>query len=117
MVNHKVYNKVSAPLNIKNRRDVQNFLKNLKEGKSTPLSKVTSGYHFHHVSADEMEILNEIEDTLSGIVADPFVRSDFYLVDGKVVFGELTFTPAAGLDTGKLEYTDRLLGDLINLSK
>jgi hypothetical protein len=47
----------------------------------------------------------------------PFVRSDFYLVDGKVVFGELTFTPAAGLDTGKLEYTDRLLGDLINLSK
>ena len=64
MVNHKVYNKVSAPLNIKNRRDVQNFLKNLKEGKSTPLSKVTSGYHFHHVSADEMEILNEIEDVL-----------------------------------------------------
>ena len=47
----------------------------------------------------------------------PFVRSDFYLVDGKVVFGELTFTPAAGLDTGKLEYTDRLLGDLIDLSK
>ena len=47
----------------------------------------------------------------------PFVRTDFYLVDGKVVFGELTFTPAAGLDTGKLEYTDKLLGDLIKLSK
>lgn len=29
----------------------------------------------------------------------PFVRVDFYLVDGKVYFGELTFTPAAGLDT------------------
>ncbi|MBR5270491.1 MAG: transcription repressor NadR, partial [Anaerotignum sp.] len=27
IVNHKVYNKVSAPLNIKNRRDVQVFLK------------------------------------------------------------------------------------------
>ena len=64
MVNHKIYNKVSAPLHIKNRRDVQNFLKNLKDGKSTPLSKVTSGYHFHHVSADEIEILNEIEDVL-----------------------------------------------------
>ena len=64
MVNHKVYNKVSAPLNIKNRRDVQNFLKNLRDGKSTPLSKITSGYHFHLVSAEEMEILNEIEDVL-----------------------------------------------------
>lgn len=29
----------------------------------------------------------------------PFVRVDFYLVDGKVSFGELTFTSAGGLDT------------------
>ena len=64
MVNHKVYGKVTAPLNIKNRRDVQNFLKSLEMGKSTPLLKVTSGYHFHRVSADEEEILNEIEDAL-----------------------------------------------------
>ncbi|MBR5123044.1 MAG: transcription repressor NadR [Anaerotignum sp.] len=64
MVNHKVYGKVSAPLHIKNRRDVQTFLKNLESGKSTPLSKVTSGYHFHHVSADEAEILDEIEEAL-----------------------------------------------------
>lgn len=47
----------------------------------------------------------------------PFVRTDFYLVDGKVVFGELTFTPAGGLDSRKLEYTDKLLGYLIDLSK
>ena len=64
IVNHKIYSKVSAPLNIKNRRDVQNFLKKLEAGKSTPLSKVTSGYHFHRVSADEAEILDEIEDAL-----------------------------------------------------
>ena len=64
MVNHKVYGKVSAPLHIKNRRDVQSFLKNLEMGKSTPLLKVTSGYHFHRVSADEAEILDEIEDAL-----------------------------------------------------
>ena len=64
MVNHKVYGKVSAPLNIKNRRDVQAFLKNLEMGKSSPLFKVTSGYHFHRVSADEAEILDEIEDAL-----------------------------------------------------
>ena len=64
MVNHKVYGKVSAPLQIKNRRDVQAFLKSLENGKSTPLLKVTSGYHFHRVSADESEILDEIEDAL-----------------------------------------------------
>ncbi|MBQ5708718.1 MAG: transcription repressor NadR [Anaerotignum sp.] len=64
IVNHKVYNKVSAPLNIKNRRDVQVFLKNLESGKSTPLSKITSGYHFHHVSAENAEILDEIEESL-----------------------------------------------------
>ena len=27
----------------------------------------------------------------------PFVRCDFYIVNGKVIFGELTFTPAGGL--------------------
>ena len=64
IVNHKVYNKVSAPLNIKNRRDVQVFLKNLESGKSTPLSKITSGYHFHHVSSENTEILDEIEEAL-----------------------------------------------------
>ena len=64
MVNHRVYGKVSAPLQIKNRRDVQAFLKNLESGKSTPLLNVTSGYHFHHVSAESEEILDEIEDAL-----------------------------------------------------
>ena len=64
MVNHRVYGKVSAPLQIKNRRDVQAFLKNLESCKSTPLLNVTSGYHFHHVSAESEEILDEIEDAL-----------------------------------------------------
>lgn len=45
----------------------------------------------------------------------PFVRADFYEVDSKPVFGELTFTPAGGLSP---EYTDegeKVLGELINL--
>lgn len=64
MVNHKVYGKMSAPLHIKNRRDVQKFMDTLKLGKSTPLLNITSGYHFHHVSAEQVEILDEIEDAL-----------------------------------------------------
>lgn len=64
MVNHRVYGKMSAPLNIRNRRDVQIFMDQLKTGKSTPLLNVTSGYHFHKVTADKEEILDEIEEVL-----------------------------------------------------
>lgn len=64
MVNHRVYGKVEAPLNIKNRRDVQKFVHDLQTGKSTPLSNVTSGYHFHTIVAENDEILDEIEEAL-----------------------------------------------------
>lgn len=64
MVNHRVYGKVTAPLNIKNRRDVQVFMNHLKTGKSTPLLNVTAGYHFHRVAAEQEEILDEIEAAL-----------------------------------------------------
>lgn len=63
-INHRVYGKITAPLNIKNRRDVQLFMQDLKSGKSTPLLNVTSGYHFHHIHADSEEILDEIEAAL-----------------------------------------------------
>ena len=64
MVNHRVYGKLDASLNIKSRRDVQNFMDDLKTGKSTPLLNVTSGYHFHKISAESEEVLNEIEEAL-----------------------------------------------------
>lgn len=64
MVNHRVYGKMTAPLNIRNRRDVQIFMKQLETGKSAPLMNVTSGYHFHHVTAESEEVLDEIEDAL-----------------------------------------------------
>lgn len=64
MVNHRIYGKISAPLQIKNRRDVQHFMESLRTGKSSPLLNVTSGYHFHNISADSEEILDEIETAL-----------------------------------------------------
>lgn len=45
----------------------------------------------------------------------PYVRTDFYLESGKVIFGELTFTPGAGLDNNKLPQTDNIIGNLIHL--
>jgi len=70
-VYHKAYNKVTAPMNIKSRRDVSIFLENIATGKSSLLKNVTSGYHYHTVSADSFEILKVIEDKLweSGFLA------------------------------------------------
>lgn len=72
MVNHRAYGKMSAVLNIRNRRDVQIFMNQLKTGKSTPLLNVTAGYHFHTVTAEKEEILDEIEAALKerGLLAE-----------------------------------------------
>lgn len=47
----------------------------------------------------------------------PFVRADFYIVDKKVIFGELTFTPAGALDSNRLQETDVLMGSMVDLPK
>ena len=65
VINHRVYGRMSAPLGIKNRRGVQAFMQNIHTGKSTPLMNITSGYHFHTVTADQEEILDEIEAALA----------------------------------------------------
>ncbi len=44
-----------------------------------------------------------------------FVRADFYVIGDKVYFGELTFTPQAGMDANRLPETDRLFGSLLKL--
>ncbi|MBR1786017.1 MAG: hypothetical protein IJ756_02505 [Paludibacteraceae bacterium] len=46
----------------------------------------------------------------------PFVRVDFYIEQGNIIFGELTFTPAAGLNatSGKLPVADEQIGKLIS---
>ena len=63
-VHHKIYGQIQAPLHISSRRDVQIFLEELKSGKSTPLKDVTSGYHYHTVSADSNETLDLIGQEL-----------------------------------------------------
>ena len=71
-INHRVYGKVSAPLNIKSRRDTHNFKEELASSKSSLLSSATSGYHYHTIRADSEQILDEIEEELraKGYLAD-----------------------------------------------
>lgn len=46
----------------------------------------------------------------------PFVRTDFYLENEKLLFGELTFTPSGGKDTNRLIETNKLFGSMIDLN-
>ncbi len=63
-VSHKIYNIVKAPMNIRSRLDVKKFMDNLASGKSSLLKNVTSGYHYHTVTADSEEILDYILEAL-----------------------------------------------------
>lgn len=47
----------------------------------------------------------------------PFLRVDFYEVNGKIYFGELTFFPASGLGKFTNEEWDKTLGSWIELPK
>ncbi len=47
----------------------------------------------------------------------PFVRIDLYNIQGKIYFGEMTFTPAAGLVNYNTKEALLYLGSLINIKK
>lgn len=64
MVNHRVYGQIEAGLHISSRRMVADFLKDIQSGKSSPLKNITSGYHYHTVSADSAKTLDMIGEAL-----------------------------------------------------
>jgi hypothetical protein len=45
----------------------------------------------------------------------PFARIDFYEIDGRLFFGEITFFPGSGMEEFSPEEYDKILGDLITL--
>lgn len=61
---HKIYNRVSASLNIKTKEDIDAFLADLKSGESGLLKNATAGYHYHTVLAESFEVLADIENAL-----------------------------------------------------
>lgn len=45
----------------------------------------------------------------------PFVRVDFYDVDGQAVFGEMTFTPAGACDVSEIDINGVSMGEMLSL--
>lgn len=63
-VYHKAYGVLRAEMNIRSRLDIENFVEKIKSGKSNLLMNVTSGYHYHTVMADSVQLLDIIQDKL-----------------------------------------------------
>ncbi len=61
---HKYYGVVKADMKIRSRRDVAGFMEDIRTGKSSLLSSATSGYHYHTVSAESEQILDDIQGQL-----------------------------------------------------
>lgn len=64
VVEHEIYGQLSADLILKNRRDVNEFVKKMGEISDQPLNVITGGIHFHTVEAESEEILDCIEEQL-----------------------------------------------------
>lgn len=63
-VYHKVYGVIKGELNIHSRRDIMNYMEDLKSGKSSLLKNVTSGFHYHTVTASDEQTLDLIQEEL-----------------------------------------------------
>ena len=63
---------------------------------------------------DGVDKMFELASVLSKDI--PYARVDFYNINGKIYFGEITFFPASGFDKNRLPESDLLFGDMINVS-
>ena len=61
---HKVYGKMTAPLNIFSALHIKQFIEGVRSGKSSELMNITGGYHYHTVRAESEDILNRIQNAL-----------------------------------------------------
>ena len=64
-VRHKIYGRLSAPLNIFSEHGVRQFVEGVRNGQSVELMNVTGGHHFHTVRAENESELDSIEAALA----------------------------------------------------
>ena len=63
-VYHKAYGVLRADMDIRSRLDIEHFMEKIASGKSNLLMNVTSGYHYHTVLADSVQLLDIIQEKL-----------------------------------------------------
>lgn len=64
LVKHEIYGEIATELLIRNRQDVYDFVRKVKEHKIVPLKELTDGIHQHTIEADSEAALDRIEAAL-----------------------------------------------------
>lgn len=82
-VEHEVYGRLRAELDLGSRREISRFLEEIQSGKSSPLKNITRGIHFHTVEAESEEILEQIGSEL---------KERGYLIQEKEVYCQQDIT-------------------------
>ena len=92
-----------------NYYDENSVLINVGEKKCPPdaNANIDQPVNIHKMISLAQELSNSI----------PFVRVDFYEVNGKIFFGEMTLYPAAGFGEFCDDYSDKMLGEWLKLSQ
>jgi len=66
---------------------------------------------------ESLNLMIELAQKIAAYVNNPFVRVDFHDVNGHPYFGEVTFSPNAGLGRFVLDSDDYIFGSWIDLSR
>lgn len=116
---YKVFNFCGEPYYI--QVDMDRFVNHQKNMYTTEWT--LCDYSFNYPSNPQRQVskpekLDEILQ-ISRVLSKeiPYLRTDFYVVNDKIYFGELTFFPASGFGKFDPEEYDKKLGDLIKLPK
>lgn len=67
IVEHSLYGKISAELNLSSRYDVSKFVKRVASEGATPLSLLTEGLHIHTIAIRDIEAFDRIVKRLKEI--------------------------------------------------
>lgn len=62
---------------------------------------------------ESLSMMVSAAETLSGTF--PFVRIDFYDVDGRAIFGEMTFSPAGGYDAAEVDINGKSMAEYLHV--
>lgn len=67
IIEHFIYGKISAELNLTSRYEVDKFIEKISSEGVTPLSLLTGGLHIHTIAVKDMEMFERIVKKLKGL--------------------------------------------------
>ena len=67
IVEHSIYGKISAELNISSRYEINKFIEKVSSSDAKPISELTEGFHIHTIDAKDDDTYKRIVRSLSDL--------------------------------------------------